>query len=356
MLSVTLNGAHMKIQNPTSLPKSEAPRFHHQQKKQMTTFPAESETQEGSVAPSRRCQRRSSVTSYSLEQMGTSSQQAPIKPNTQGISLDPETKLNNNITNSQEPAEPVMDEATIARSAAPMPHKRYGRRNSVTRCSFEHIAPVAEMRSLSPVPLARRASLETVSVEKIGGEDLQHQINTNQEQQPTIEQAQEPPRGRYRRRCSVTQYCLEGAQMASTIAKVTVEEPPDTVDSNEHRKMPTNDTIESAVAGDLIMGWNRAGADYLESDDEGNRGNGELICGFGKRLSSEKTASMSALESETGNYFLGVLTKRFSNAPFWFQTLESEVKSDDNIIPVGMIDIQSSVEQANAIETPSPTQ
>ena len=326
----------MNPQNATAFPNWEAPNYHHQQK-QMTTFPAESEKQESSDAPSRRYQRRSSVTSYSLEQTAPSTRQASTELKMQDISLDPET-------------------TPIARSDAPVPHRRYGRRNSVTRCILENIVPVTETKSLSPVPLARRASLETVSVEKIGGEDLQHQINTNQEQQPTIEQAQEPPRGRYRRRCSVTQYCLEGAQMASTIAKVTVEEPPDTVDSSEHRQMLTNDTIESAVAGDLIMGWNRAGTDYLESDDEGNRGDGELICGFGKRLSSEKTASMSALESETGNYFLGVLTKRFSNAPFWFQTLESEVKSDDNIIPVGMIDIQSSVEQANAIETPSPTQ
>jgi len=202
-------------------------------------------------------------------------------------------------------------------------------------------------------------------VDKVGEEELQHQNNANQEQQPTIEQTQEPPRGRYRRRCSVTQFCLEDVPKASTIVKVTVEEPPDTADPSEHRKMLANDTIESAVAGDLIMGWNRAGADYLESDDEGNRGDGELICGFGKRLgSSERRASMSALEPETGNYFLGVLSKRFSNAPFWlktlttevFKTLESEVKSDDKIIPVGMIDIQSSVEQASAIEIPSPTQ
>ena len=335
----------MNPQNATAFPNWEAPNYHHQQK-QMTTFPAESEKQESSDAPSRRYQRRSSVTSYSLEQTAPSTRQASTELKMQDISLDPET-------------------TPIARSDAPVPHRRYGRRNSVTRCILENIVPVTETKSLSPVPLARRASFRNVSVDNVGEEELQHQINANQEKQPIIEQTQEPPRGRYRRRCSVTQYCLEDVPKVSTIVKATVEEPADTVDSSEHSKMLANDTIESAVAGDLITGWNRAGTDYLESDGEGNRGDGELICGFGKRLgSSERRASMSALEPETGNYFLGVLSKRFSNAPFWlktlttevFKTLESEVNSGNKIMPGELlIDVHSAVEQASAIEIPSPT-
>jgi hypothetical protein len=148
--------------------------------------------------------------------------------------------------------------------------------------------------------------------------------------------------------------------------------------------MLANDTIESSGAGDLIVGWSQASADFLERDDrsddddkvmhnnnnDNNTGviDGELICGFGNRrvvpVSTpedrviQPTTSTAASESEnSSNYFLGVLARRLSTVPFWFKTLESETTaSKRSKRQEARIDMQSSVGITRAIPMPNPIQ
>ena len=392
------------------------------------------------VAPSPRYQRRSSVTRYSLEHVIASppvpqptavvtSSGSEEKDHTTTIATAPKidnpaynysmnsncTTEDNNLVVNSEGAPPPTPSTT-----ASMTHRRYGRRSSVTRYSLaQQVAPVPETRSLSPVPLARRASLTRITVEKKIVEHVmdpsQQHVNKNyndhysstanlednkttstmmMEHHPVPDQppgtdthgAQAAPpstRGRYRRRCSVTQYCLEDAATVkashsadttstttTTIVQVTVQEPMDTIESIEHRQMLANDTIESSGAGDLIVGWSQASADFLESDNKSdddenaiihnnNGGDDELICGFGNRLVpvdiAHHTTSSTPSRSENGSsYFLAVLAKKLSKVPFWFKTLESETAVSHS--QGGKIDLHSSVGITRAIPIPNPIQ
>jgi hypothetical protein len=155
-------------------------------------------------------------------------------------------------------------------------------------------------------------------------------------------------RPRYQRRCSVTKFSLPTIVSTNDIDNVssislTDAEPADTVDSLEHREMLANDTIESSGAGDLtFIGWNKAKAataletsTALNGAEDENVAVGELICGFESRRfmilkmeqeEEEKQWSPPPSPSEKRGYFLGVLSKRFSMTPSWVKTsLESEV-------------------------------
>lgn len=287
--------------------------------RQQLTYTADAETHQSmGVAPSPRYQRRSSVTRYSLDYVATEPRQPPQQIVKQDSFVSPEYDANYEITKSDDQ---VTNHFASSEDSAPRSRgRRCERRSSVTRYSISQAAPTHETRSLSPVPLARRASLTTVTVEKYeipqGVDDA-----TIMEEEPTIE----PPRGRYRRRCSVTKYCLEDTHNVSTLVKVTVEEPCDTVESIEHRHMLANDTIESAGAGDLIVGWNQAGADFLENDYDGTQGEVDdgLICGFGDRPQAEKEPAIP----EKSSYFRSILSQKFPIAQVWFKALRSEIST-----------------------------
>ncbi|KAI2511963.1 hypothetical protein MHU86_2479 [Fragilaria crotonensis] len=205
------------------------------------------------------------------------------------------------------------------------PSPRYQRRSSVTRYSLDQMTtePREALRKTkkqdtfempehySSYETTKSADPVTIRIPE--GADS----TTITEDQPPVE----PPRGRYRRRCSVTKYCLEDAQTASTLVKVTVEEPFDTVESIEHRKMLANDTIESAGAGDLIVGWNQAGADFLENDDDctiGGLDDGTVCDADIHQRGKDPTIP------EKGSYFRAVLSQTFPIAKHWFNALRSE--------------------------------
>lgn len=319
----------------SSNPNLEVPSLNRQQLK----YSGDDETRQTSVAPSSRYQRRSSVTRYSLDQMTTEPRQGPLMVKKQGAFETPVCQSKNENTTS---VDPVTNESAPSQDSVPRPRGgRYGRRSSVTRYSISQTAPNAETRSLSPVPLARRASITKVTVEKY--KVPQGLDNTTIDKEPTVE----PPRGRYRRRCSVTKYCLEDAQKASTVVMVTVEEPLDTVESIEHRNMLANDTVESAGAGDLIVGWNQAGADFWGSDDDCDIGRvaDGLICDFGVRQQVEKEPATP----EKGSYFRAVLSHNFPSAQLWFKALDSEALTSSN-----EIDELSSSIGSTTIHSPSP--
>jgi hypothetical protein len=85
--------------------------------------------------------------------------------------------------------------------------------------------------------------------------------------------------------------------------------------------MLANDTIESAGAGDLIVGWNQAGADFLGSDDDCTIGglDGGMICnGDSRQRELEPTTP------ERGSYFRAILSQNFPIAKLWFNALRSE--------------------------------
>lgn len=266
------------------------------------------------IASSPRYQRRSSVTRYSLDQMTTEPREALRKTKKQDTFEMPEHYSNYETTKS---ADPVTSKCELTEDTPQISERRrYGRRSSVTRYSIAHTAPTPETRSLSPVPLARRASITKITVEKYEIPEGADNTTITEDQPPV-----EPPRGRYRRRCSVTKYCLEDAQKASTLVKVTVEEPFDTVESLEHRKMLANDTIESAGAGDLIVGWNQAGADFLENDDDctiGGLDDGTVCDADIHQRGKDPTIP------EKGSYFRAVLSQTFPIAKHWFNALRSE--------------------------------
>jgi len=151
---------------------------------------------------------------------------------------------------------------------------------------------------------------------------------TEEENEPTSVEEVPPSKARFRRRCSVTKYSLDCAQQIATSFKVTVEEPIDTVDSIEHRSMLANDTIESHGAGDLIVGWGNASADFIDEHAD----DGDLLCGFGTRanqISLPDVWQTKEYEKPTGSYVLNVLRKTFSRNP-WITTLHTEISVENS--------------------------
>jgi hypothetical protein len=302
-----------------------------------------------------RYQRRSSVTRYSLDQMSLSPSQPILATPSLGNESDPtHPHMESNCAFIQVGHSVQKDPCTT--NAPDTSHRRYSRRSSVTRYSISQgTDPITAMetRSLSPVPLSRRATAIKVKVEAVDFSDILDE-NTLEDNIPTkdVEPVKVTPgttqKSRYPRRCSVTKYCLEGSSATpSSCVKVTVEEPLDTIESMEHRSMLANDIVESSGAGDLLVGWNQAGAAFFEKDDQmeifvskntveqmdlnQNMVEEVLISEFGEKKRTEVrrlSSSSSTLENKReGSYILDVISKPLCMARWWFRSLESEVKS-----------------------------
>jgi len=199
-----------------------------------------------------RYRRRCSVTRYSLDQMSPPEIVPKVEPN---------------VITPQE-----SDSAMQEVNAEPVPHRRYQRRSSVTRYSYQQ-DPASyrpQTKSLSPNPLKRRGSMTIHTVEQVSNNETGNQMNEEVVVTPPENAGQEgAPRARFRRRCSVTKFSLDNTapgEEREVAVKFTVEEPMDTVEALEHRQMLANDTIESNGAGDLLVGWNQAAADFLENE------------------------------------------------------------------------------------------
>mmetsp|Transcript_28943 Transcript_28943/g.33095 ORF Transcript_28943/g.33095 Transcript_28943/m.33095 type:complete len:355 (-) Transcript_28943:287-1351(-) len=237
--------------------------------------------QDGNPPPTfQRYRRRCSVTRYSLDDMSPPTEvipQAPqVEPNV--ITTTPttteeslsETATQETTTSSEQQLQQQQD---LQQGQPPLPpHRRYQRRSSVTRYNLQQNDIRPQTKSLSPNPLKRRGSTTKYTVEQVSNKEAEaHQENTIAETTEVPEDTKKEFPARFRRRCSITKYSLNGAtsdeEPKVVSFKLTVEEPMDTVEALEHRQMLANDTIESGGAGDLLIGWNNASADFLGNKD-----------------------------------------------------------------------------------------
>jgi len=288
--------------------------------------------------PFERYRRRCSVTRYTVDHMSPPEvikknenlkESNIITPNTH----EPETQLGTLMVAASNAYSSDQRKSAISRYAVPQDNSGFR----------------PQTRSLSPNPLKRRASVPKVTVEEIERLEQAAEMSDDDIIEPPEERREYlPSHPRVRRRCSITKYsldntCDDNAEEQVVTVKLTLEEPVDTVESLEHRQMLANDTIESRGAGDLIVGWDQAGADFMDENTEDGITTSEKIdsgiaamlnehdsINFEQEPLEKQSFSTSQEESPQrhGNYLFRLLRNRFP--PVSVRVLRRKLNMNNN--------------------------